>query len=94
MNHSIDESKILAAVLKAVDRCNKIDSLEERNSAIRRAAVEEGYRLASSELADVLRQCRSRVAGMQAIQGRDAHLGHTQLLVAIDALLSDQKQPE
>lgn len=39
-------------------------------------------------LIGLLQQCRSRVEGMQAIQGRHEHLGHTKLLAEIDEVLA------
>ena len=39
-------------------------------------------------LIGLLQQCRSRVEGMQAIQGRHEHLGHAKLLAEIDEVLA------
>lgn len=39
-------------------------------------------------LIGLLQQCRSRVEGMQAIQGRHEQLGHTKLLAEIDEVLA------
>ncbi len=39
-------------------------------------------------LIGLLQQCRSRVEGMQAIQGRHEHLGHSKLLAEIDEVLA------
>ncbi|PWD01893.1 hypothetical protein [Pseudomonas amygdali] len=38
-------------------------------------------------LVGLLQQCRSRVEGMQSIQARHEHLGHTKLLAEIDEVL-------
>lgn len=88
MGQELDDAQVESALTAAVDSCIHIDSPQERNIAIRRAAVEEGYRLAQAELVDLLQRCKSRVEGMQAIQGRQEHLGHTKLLAEIDDLLA------
>ncbi|HEJ2342245.1 TPA: hypothetical protein ACWLUJ_005762 [Pseudomonas aeruginosa] len=87
MPHQLDEALLERALTAAEDKCIHIDSPQERNIAIRRASVEEGYHLAQAELLDLLQRCRSRVKGMQLIQGRQEDLGHTKLLAEIDDLL-------
>ncbi|SED30972.1 hypothetical protein SAMN05216178_6725 [Pseudomonas saponiphila] len=60
MSQHLDEALLESALTAAVDRCIHIDSTQERNIAIRRAAVEEGYRLGLEE-ADKLRALLERL---------------------------------
>lgn len=54
MTFKLDAAKLEEALTAAVDRCIRIDDNQERNYAIRGAAVEEGYKLAMSELLPVI----------------------------------------
>lgn len=60
MPQHLDEAKLESALTAAVDRCIHIDATQERNIAIRKAAVEEGYRLGLEE-ADKLRALLERL---------------------------------
>jgi len=66
MTIALDAAKLEAALTAAVDRCIHIDDNLERNYAIRAAAVEEGYRLALSELLPVIEGLRGVAARQTA----------------------------
>ncbi|HBO2935191.1 TPA: hypothetical protein L4R50_000187 [Pseudomonas aeruginosa] len=72
----LNEEQIESALTAAVDRCIHIDAPAERNIAIRRAAVEEGYRLGVQEaekLRNLLERLHPHVRGCDAALWDELH---------------------
>ncbi len=72
----LDEAQLESALTAAVDRCIHIDAPQERNNAIRRAAVEEGYRLGVEEagkLRDLLERLHPHVRGCDSALWDEFH---------------------
>lgn len=72
----LDEAQLESALTAAVDRCIHIDAPQERNNAIRRAAVEEGFRLGGEEagkLRDLLERLHPHVGGCDSVLWDEFH---------------------
>lgn len=76
MTQRLGEAQLETALTAALDRCIHITSPQERNIAIRRAAVEEGYSLGLAEaekLRSLLERLHTHVRGCDSTLWDEYH---------------------